>query len=58
VIKIGGITAEVQFAGLVFPGQYQFNVVVPSTVGDGDQPLTVTYGGSSTPTGILITIQH
>lgn len=28
VIKIGGVTAEVQFAGLVAPGEFQFNVAV------------------------------
>ena len=29
VIQIGGMTAAVQFAGLVAPGEFQFNVVVP-----------------------------
>src|ERR1035441_3613689 len=48
VIKIGGVTAEVQFAGLVGPGEYQFNVVVPSSLADGDQPVTATYNGLST----------
>jgi uncharacterized protein (TIGR03437 family) len=51
VIKIGGITgitATVTFAGLVAPGEFQFNVVVPSTLADGDQPITATYGGSTT----------
>ena len=57
-IKIGGVTAEVQFAGLVGPGEYQFNVVVPSTLADGDQPVTANYNGLSTQTGTLITIQH
>ena len=28
-IQIGGMPATVQFAGLVSPGLYQFNVVVP-----------------------------
>ena len=58
VIKIGGVTAEVEFAGLVGPGEYQFNVVVPSSLADGDQPVTATYNGLSTQTGTLITIQH
>jgi uncharacterized protein (TIGR03437 family) len=50
VIKIGGITGitTVTFAGLVAPGEFQFNVVVPSTLADGDQPITATYGGSTT----------
>jgi uncharacterized protein (TIGR03437 family) len=58
VIKIGGVTATVQFAGLVAPGEYQFNVVVPSTLANGDQSITATYGGQTTQAGTLITIQH
>ncbi len=58
VIKIGGITADVQFAGLVAPGQYQFNVAVPSNLADGDQPITAVYSNQSTQAGTLITIQH
>lgn len=36
VIQIGGLRATVQFAGLVFPGEFQFNVVIPPTLGNGD----------------------
>jgi uncharacterized protein (TIGR03437 family) len=58
VIKIGGATAAVQFAGLVSPGEFQFNVVVPAGLSDGDQPITATYNGLSTQPGTLIAIQH
>jgi uncharacterized protein (TIGR03437 family) len=58
IIKIGGVAATVQFAGLVFPGQYQFNVAIPSNLADGDQPITATYNGQATQSGALITIQH
>jgi uncharacterized protein (TIGR03437 family) len=58
VIKIGGITATVQFAGLVAPGQYQFNVVIPASLADGDQSIAATYNGQTTQAGTLITIQH
>jgi uncharacterized protein (TIGR03437 family) len=58
IIKIGGVAAVVQFAGLVAPGQYQFNVVIPSTLADGDQVVTATYNGQTTQSGTLITIQH
>jgi len=58
VIKIGGVAATVQFAGLVAVGQYQFNVVVPSLAPDGDQTITATYSGLSTQAGTLIAIQH
>ena len=29
----------VQFAGLVRPGEFQFNVVVPAVLGNGDQAI-------------------
>ena len=57
VIKIGGVIAAVQFAGLVLPGEFQFNVVVPSNTPAGDQPITASYGGFSTQAGTLLTIQ-
>jgi uncharacterized protein (TIGR03437 family) len=57
-VKIGGVSASVQFAGLVSPGEFQFNVVVPSTVASGDQPITATYGGVSTQASALITIHN
>jgi len=58
VIQIGGVTATVQFAGLVVPGEFQFNLVVPSSLGNGDQPITATYGGATTQPGALITIHN
>lgn len=58
VVKIGGMDATVQFAGLVAPGEFQFNVVVPASLSDGDQPIVATYNGSTTQAGTLITIHH
>jgi len=58
VVTIGNATASVAFAGLVAPGEFQFNVVVPSSVPNGDQPITATYGGMTTQTGALVTIQR
>lgn len=52
-VTIGGVTATVTFAGL-----FQINVTVPSSVGNGDQPLTTTYNGQSTQSGVLITVQQ
>jgi len=39
VIKIGGVAAAVSYAGLVAPGEFQFNVTVPASLADGDQSL-------------------
>ena len=57
-IQIGGITAQVAFAGVVSPGLYQFNVVVPSSVSTGDSGVVALYGGVATPTGALISVQQ
>ena len=58
MVKIGGTTATVQFGGLVSPGEFQFNVVVPPSVGDGDQQIVTTYNGLSTQSGAVITVQR
>ena len=59
VITIGGIQANVRFAGLnITPGEFQFNVDVPSNVPNGDQPITATYNGVTTQSGALLTVQH
>ncbi|HLG96031.1 MAG TPA: IPT/TIG domain-containing protein [Bryobacteraceae bacterium] len=58
VVKIGGTQAEVVFAGLVSPGQFQFNVVVPANTPDGDQAITASYDGQTTQAGTLVTVQR
>ena len=57
-IKIGGIAANVQFAGVVEPGLYQFNVVVPGNVPAGDNSIVATFNGVSTQAGALISISN
>jgi uncharacterized protein (TIGR03437 family) len=57
LVVIGGKNAQVEFAGLVYPGEFQFNVIVPD-VADGDQLITATYNGVRTQDGALITIQR
>jgi uncharacterized protein (TIGR03437 family) len=57
VVTIGGIQATVQFAGLVSPGLYQFNVMVPTNAPAGDDAIVATYNGLSTQPGVLITVQ-
>jgi len=56
VVKIGGTAATVQFAGLVFPGEFQFNVVIPPKLTGGDQSIVATYNGATTQAGTVITI--
>jgi uncharacterized protein (TIGR03437 family) len=58
VITIGGVSATVTFAGLVAPGEFQFNVVVPPSLANGDQPTIAMYNGLTTQAGRLITVQQ
>ncbi len=58
IIQIGGVTAYVLWAGLSAVGEYQFNVYVPSSLADGDQPITATYNGASTQTGTVLTVHQ
>lgn len=55
-VTIGGINATVSFAGLVAPGEFQFNVTVPSGLANGDQPIVAVYAGQTTQAGTTITI--
>jgi uncharacterized protein (TIGR03437 family) len=57
-ITIGGVSAVVSFAGLVAPGEFQFNVVVPPSLGNGDQSIVAMYDGQSTQLGTLLTIHN
>jgi uncharacterized protein (TIGR03437 family) len=59
VITIGGIQANVRFAGLNgTPGEFQFNVDVPVNLTDGDQSITATYNAVATQVGALLTVHH
>lgn len=56
-IMIGGVNAQVSFAGLVGPGLYQFNVVVPSGV-SGDAAVAATVAGVASQTGVLVSVSQ
>jgi uncharacterized protein (TIGR03118 family) len=56
-IVIDGVDADVSFAGLVGPGMYQFNMVVPSTVTLGQDVLVVGLSGNfETQSNAFLTI--
>ena len=56
-ISIGGLPAVVQFAGLIGPGEFQFNVIIPKNAPSGDLPIIATYNGVETSPVGLITVQ-
>jgi uncharacterized protein (TIGR03118 family) len=56
-VLIGTTQAQVTFAGLVSTGLYQINVVVPATAQAGDNAVSVSLGGFTSPAGALIAVQ-
>jgi len=54
-VTIGGVAAQVQWAGLIAPGLYQVNVQVPSGAA-GDQPLTVSIAGFQSASGVYLAV--
>jgi uncharacterized protein (TIGR03437 family) len=55
---IGGFFATVLWAGLVAPGEYQFNIVVPYGPQSGDNPVLLTvFGGPSSQPNAYLTVQ-
>jgi uncharacterized protein (TIGR03437 family) len=55
-ISIGGIPADVAFAGITAAGLYQFNIIVPNTA-SGDQPVNAVVDGIRTQAGPLVAVQ-
>lgn len=55
-IRVGGVPAEVQFAGLIGPGLYQFNLVVPDLPA-GEHAIEAEVENFKTPAGpsVLVT---
>jgi uncharacterized protein (TIGR03437 family) len=49
-VIIANNPATVTFAGVVSPGLYQLNIVVPAGTPAGDDYIYVTYAGATTPT--------
>ncbi|MEO8099465.1 MAG: hypothetical protein ABI811_17330 [Acidobacteriota bacterium] len=55
VLRIGGVQAAVQFAGLVAGGLYQFNVTIPS-LPPGEHQVVAEIGGVSSPVGVFLAV--
>lgn len=58
IITFAGIGAQVSFAGLTGTGLYQFNVVVPASVPDGDIEVEAITGGVETVGGTFINVKR
>lgn len=58
IVAIGPGPAEVPFAGLVAPGEFQFNIVVPLSTPDGDISISAAYNNAFTPKTATLAVQH
>ncbi|HTB12228.1 MAG TPA: hypothetical protein VK752_11680 [Bryobacteraceae bacterium] len=56
VCTVGSNAATVAFAGVISPGLYQLNLIIPAATSNGDQSIACLYGGTATPSGDLITV--
>jgi uncharacterized protein (TIGR03437 family) len=56
-VRIGGLDAAIVYAGLISPGVYQFNVVVPQ-LEDGDKPVVAEFRGLLTRPDLVLTVQQ
>jgi uncharacterized protein (TIGR03437 family) len=56
-VRIGGVVATTLFGGIISPGLYQFNVIVPN-LSDGDQAVLVEVGGVSSQSNLFLSVHH
>lgn len=54
-VTVGGVTAQVNYAGMILNGLYQINVVIPPSPA-GDQLIRASVAGAITATGIYLPI--
>jgi uncharacterized protein (TIGR03437 family) len=55
-VRIGGLDCVIAYAGLISPGVYQFNLVVPQ-ISAGDQPVVAELRGLLTQADLMLNIQ-
>ncbi len=55
-LTIGGQKVVVEFAGLISPGLYQFNIVAPTGLAGGDQAVVASIGSFRSQDGAYISL--
>ncbi len=56
-VSIGSTNVTASFAGLVGVGLFQINFTVPS-LADGEYPLSIKVGSTSSQTGVILPVTH
>ncbi|HEY6346621.1 MAG TPA: DUF1800 family protein [Bryobacteraceae bacterium] len=56
-VTVGGAAATVLYAGMVSPGLYQIDVLVPQSA-DGNQPIVATISSANSQSGVLLPIKN
>jgi uncharacterized protein (TIGR03437 family) len=57
-VTVGGVAADVKWAGLAGVGLYQVNVEIPASTADGDQPVVVKVDGVPTQDNVEISVRN
>jgi uncharacterized protein (TIGR03437 family) len=57
-VTIGGRAAAVTFTGLISPGLFQINAVVPDNLTNGDQELFITSSSVRSPNGVIVYVKQ
>jgi uncharacterized protein (TIGR03437 family) len=57
-VQVGGTGAQLVYAGLAGPGLYQFNIVLPNSLPNGEVSISISFGAQSTQAGTVIAIQQ
>jgi uncharacterized protein (TIGR03437 family) len=56
ICNVASLSVPVTFAGLISPGLYQLNLTIPQASPTGDESISCSYTGATTPAGDQITV--
>ena len=56
LVRVGGVRADVQFAGLTGAGLNQINIRVPETLPPGNHLLTIEVGGTGVQGNLVLPV--
>jgi uncharacterized protein (TIGR03437 family) len=56
-VTIGGVNAQIQFAGLVYTGVLQVNAIIPDNAPTGQVEVVLTIGSNSSRKGVMIFVK-